>query len=364
MKRIWLFYPENDIALSHGASNFTAPPAAVQLRRSGAMLPLWLADEGDSVLCDGVNAQWFDTVTAQFGLRADVWQPSCQGVPTPWGWSWGARRLFVNAGFSADTLPSAEALEAIRQLAHRRTAIRVAHMVTEQTGIELACGAFEATTIEQVEQAAARWSDFVIKTPWSSSGRGVYFATSDHPGPALQPASGSIRRHGSVIVEEYMPDAHDFAMLYNCSDNAPAQFVGYSCFKTQGGRYVGNYVEPQSGIRARIEQLVDAAVLQQLQDAVAVALGDVCRGVYNGVAGVDFLIDGKGRVHLSEINFRYTMGFVAAALAPRVANSALFHIEKAGEAVVDPVVENGQLIKGTLALTPPGGDFDFLLTIQ
>jgi len=47
MKEIYLFNPEHDLALAHGAHNYTAPPFARRLRYDLRLLPAWLATAGD-----------------------------------------------------------------------------------------------------------------------------------------------------------------------------------------------------------------------------------------------------------------------------------------------------------------------------
>jgi len=50
MNRVFLFNPENDIALAAGRQNFTPPKAALQMALSGATLPWWLGDSDDYLL--------------------------------------------------------------------------------------------------------------------------------------------------------------------------------------------------------------------------------------------------------------------------------------------------------------------------
>ena len=43
MAKLHIFNPENDLALAANVARYTPPPAAVSLRLSGALLPLWWA---------------------------------------------------------------------------------------------------------------------------------------------------------------------------------------------------------------------------------------------------------------------------------------------------------------------------------
>ena len=50
MKEIYLFNPEHDLALAHGAHNYTAPPFARQLRHDLRLLPAWVAPAGSMTI--------------------------------------------------------------------------------------------------------------------------------------------------------------------------------------------------------------------------------------------------------------------------------------------------------------------------
>ena len=73
MPGLHLFFPENDLALAQDNASYTAPPAAVKLRRAGATLPLWYGDAGDYVIADGVNARWYNDVAGRFGLATKLY---------------------------------------------------------------------------------------------------------------------------------------------------------------------------------------------------------------------------------------------------------------------------------------------------
>ena len=95
MNRVFLFNPENDIALAAGRQNFTPPKAAVQMALSGATLPWWLGDSDDYLLLsDGdMRREWFAEVVERFGggPRPVV---SLNGLEVAELSPWGAQRLY------------------------------------------------------------------------------------------------------------------------------------------------------------------------------------------------------------------------------------------------------------------------------
>ncbi len=371
MNNVWYFYPENDIALAHNLANFTPPPAATALRLSGEILPLWLASEGDSVMCSGVNARWYDDIRNQFSLPAVVWDHAAAGQhPRPWGWSRAVREVFRNAGFPDTALPSDRALDRMRLLSHRRTALRLHAILAAKLQFPLwPCGT-EVSDSESLEKQLHSEPFSVLKAPWSSSGRGIHFCDASRLPQILKQAAGIIRRQGSVIVEPRARRITDFAMLYIYNDGR-ASFSGYSLFTTNdSGHYTSNIVDTPDAILARLSAVYPSEHLEALRDAVADALPAIIGEDYSGPIGIDMMIvespdGGAPLIHpVVEINLRYTMGFVAHALAGYVSAPATFTVCPAAQAPASsPTVTGGRLTAGVLHLTPPGGDFAFILQI-
>lgn len=54
MDILYVFNPENDLALASGLVNYTAPKNARKIRNDLQMLPLWIASEGDSLLVETI----------------------------------------------------------------------------------------------------------------------------------------------------------------------------------------------------------------------------------------------------------------------------------------------------------------------
>lgn len=352
--RLWLFNPENDIALAHGSARFTPPMAAVQLARSGATLPFWLADKGDRVLCRGVNDRWLADIQSRFGIEAEPWDGSTDLAPSPWGWSHAARQTFIEAGFDPSQLPSDNELDTLRRLSHRRTSALVANALQPLLPFAIWPAAREAFTTDDIAAAVAA-GPCVVKAPWSSSGRGIAFVDADTLPKQLSRFAGTIRRQGSVMVERQARRLLDFAMLFDYS-YGHCQFVGYSVFDTMTtGAYTGNYVEPQDRLLDRITAHVPAEHIVRLQTAMPQALAATLGTDYRGPVGVDMLVadtpDGPMLHAVVEVNLRYTMGRVAIALHQRTGRVGRFTITPG----------TASTTSSAICLTPPGADFAFTL---
>lgn len=365
MPRLWWFNPENDIALGRDIDNFTPPAAAQILSRAGALLPLWLGNDGDSVDCGGVNAAWYGRLVDLYDIGVRPWDHNPAGMqPHPWGWSRACRRHFFNEGFSTDCLPNDETLRRYRALSHRRTAAAVHTILAEQLPFDIWPHAVEVSDAIALEATVGK-GRAVIKAPWSSSGRGILFY--DHAGrdSIMHQAAGIIKNQGSVMVELAARRVADFAMLFDYADGK-ARYRGLSLFETSsGGRYSGNRVDSQANLERLISLNCDYDYLNALRAALPAALSSVIGHDYTGPLGIDMLIDESGMIHpVVEINFRYTMGFVALALSRHVAYPAIFsltrdHIDRS----LTPVVIDSRLVEGCEILTPPGSEAAFTLQI-
>ena len=369
-KKLWWFNPENDIALARNIASFTPPKAGVEMRRAGALLPMWLGGSGDMVDCEGVDEALLSRWQHDFRIEVEPWNHCTTELsPTPWGWSEAARKHFIDCGFNLDALPRGDVLDRMRMLSHRRTAARVARIVSEQADFALWPSAEEATDVEELRRLISRPGCWVVKSPWSSSGRGLLYADSGNIERVISSAAGTIRQQGSVMVEHAARRLLDFAMLFNAGDSG-VEFVGYSVFDADDrGAYQGNIVDNDDALKALITQYIPERQLDDVRTMLSSAIAQVIGNDYLGPIGVDMLIaDNNGENILDavvEINFRYTMGFVAHALARHVAKRGRFAcLHRPSTACADYELDDtGRITKGCLGLTQPGCNFDFVLEV-
>lgn len=298
--RLHLFNPENDLALAAGIANFTPPKSVVTFRTALAALPAWLADDGDNIIAPGLDPRWLESQGLNVGLEIE-------GTPAPWGWSQHAETLFRRVGCGGP-FPDTDR---IRQLSHRRTALRLHSLLRGKLPYDLPPAPMEIDDISLMPEG----NDWVIKSPWSCSGRGVVDCSSLSRENILRRAYDSIRSQGSVMVEPRLDKLRDFAMLYESTDNGVI-YKGLSLFFTAGQTsYGGNIIAPEDELAAQL----NAPYLPETAQAVAAALGEIIGPDYRGPLGVDMMLYGPDRFICPtvEVNLRTTMGFVALALGRR-----------------------------------------------
>lgn len=316
MAHIYLFNPENDMALAHGSAYFTPPSVALSLARAGCCIPFWWADEDDSVLIPSdFDNERIHKFIYDNGLKGSIYRKETSAVPTPWGWSKYSRRQYSSAGVEMFRMPSDRTLDIYREFSHRRSAIKLYSIIRDQIqDYPFHDTPKEVTDISEIP------SECFIKRPWSNSGRGVFDSRMLSRERILKLAADSVRSQGSVMVEPCLNKLLDFAMLFSCDHGV--KYQGLSVFyAASGGEYSYNVIAPQKRLKELINSaLNDNVILQRICDAVGHGLTHIVPPNYSGWVGVDMMVydNGSGKQLVApaiEINMRMTMGVVALMLS-------------------------------------------------
>lgn len=315
---VFIFNPDTEMALASGQASYT-PPAGIRSRITRlALLPALFAPEGSAIATDEPEAAPASLASEaeRRGMRiisfSDIRNTS--GEIRPWGWNRQLVSRLGRDGVDAGRLPSAAALDKLRELAHRRTASKVNAML----GCEAAAEFFDTVS---ALRAISVMGNAVVKSPWSSSGRGVIFSRLTPPGRLIDAVHGIIRRQGSVMVEAEAERVRDFASEWECSDGH-ASYVGFSAFATRdGGAYAGNMVDCEEVLRGQCPQFTPEVLERQ-----RMALDRLVAPYYSGPLGIDMLVDASERLHpCVEINLRTTMGHVALAVWRRTGRPSVLN---------------------------------------
>lgn len=176
MSVLYLFNPENDLALANGGKNYTPPPLARTIARDLSTLPLWYATEGENIICLP-SLGYGDSlipVLESLGKKCRVCSiaslPDDVSAYRPWGWSPEIVHRFLRHGADAELLPRAELLDLQRVWAHRIRTREVLSFLKSE-GVDVP---YEIPVSFRDE---GRVHDFVtthlramLKAPWSGSG--------------------------------------------------------------------------------------------------------------------------------------------------------------------------------------------------
>lgn len=304
MKKLYIFNPEHDLALATWSANYQAPESALFLASDLAMLPRCYA-EADAVVFNRGDLIPFDGEGDSFEMVE------------PWGWDSAVKRLLLVNGVSETILPNDEKLEKIRDLSHRRIATKAMDFLRADLGgrWELPMAAEELHSVEEVRNRCEKYGQTVLKAPWSSSGRGVYWTDVNFSPSVAGWIKRVIDKQGSIMAETALTRKVDFAMEFRIVDKK-TEFVGYSLFITEkSGLYRGNRLMSNDDILAELGKLIDIEEIDAARLSLTRFIDQNIAHTYYGYIGVDmFIYEDNGKVRLNpvvEINLRMTMGVVA-----------------------------------------------------
>lgn len=335
-----IFNPEHDIALACNKRRFTAPHAAQELRTSIGWIPALWASDGDMVLVDDV-AFAIKAAARCKEKKAEVLFVSdadIRGVHfdhiLPWGWDKALKTRLIDDGVPAEQMPSDNVMEHLRLLSSRvQTKNTLKHL---REGLASTCGeAFSTSDISLIEDSVTSGNHIVIKSPWSSSGRGVRYVEHSITPSVRGFLRNVIREQGEVMVEPYYNKVKDFGMEFESMADGSVVYRGLSLFLTHNGAYTGNLLAHEDEKAEMLSRYVEPQLIDEIKTRACRYFANMFKGIYQGPFGVDMMIVASGDegdgflLHpCVEINLRRTMGHVALALTPEVASPhRLMHID-------------------------------------
>lgn len=334
-KTLYIFNPENDMALAQGGKYYVAPPLPRTLASDLSLLPLWYGMPDAVVLSSSsVSPLWQEQLRNVLGIGA-VWQYIKNGQQVsdffpqmktccPWGWSFSIKTRLLSMGVSPDVLPDDTQIEILRQLSHRA----ITRQIIDQLHQRDICPEIEKPqqlyTISAVKDFVEKHRYTVLKAPWSSSGKGICWCRNSFDKIVENWSCGILSRQKSVIAECYYSKQIDFAMEFH-RKGKEISFAGYSCFNTDSrGAYHGNWLASDQTIELYLSSYVGIRPMLLLKSEMCHILEMLLvNSEYEGYLGVDMMIykneaDDSYLIHpCVELNLRMSMGMVARILFDR-----------------------------------------------
>lgn len=388
---LYFFNPTCEPAIANGSSFYTAPARLRKLEEDLSCLPVWLASEKDQVLVTGAVDVPFvnrmlelgfvlpEMVNLRQAFSDSNWLSQPKGGLRPWGWSPAVGKLFemvlpsCSEEFRISAVSSWQ--EGHRELYSRLTGIDLLKDILKKYSFSWLPAEFELAivchTIEQIQQKVSRHETAVVKSPWSSSGRGLLlFPNPDSRKKNEEVLSGMLKQQGFVSVEPWLNKVIDLSYQFY-SKNGIISYKGRTFFETDHkGRYLRNFLADEPVTSGEVSDFLkehDSRVISLLQTALSQS--NYAR-LYEGWIGVDSMVFRAASGELKfqpvvEINGRYTMGAVALKLHDKLvegskgyfriyfsAGTSFLKFARKQEAEKPLVLRDGKIESGFLALTP------------
>lgn len=320
-----IFNPEHDIALAADNIFWTAPHAGRQLRSDLGWLPALWAEDGDIVFVDDAQAAQnayrkfkHETKNITFINTKEAHKATNITEIQPWGWDKSIAYQLVRNGINKKLIPSDDDLNFYREISDRATSSLLLKALNEN--FEGVCGeSFVATSIEDVISKLNEQKKIVVKSPWSSSGRGVrYLELDGYNRSHLLWAEKVIRTQGHIMIEPYLNKVKDFGMEFSCLEDGSVRYDGLSLFSTSNGAYEGNILATEEEKRELLCPYINMSLLSDIQSFICEWIKNKLNGRYVGPLGVDMMVVSPTLLNpCVEINLRRTMGHVALAISPK-----------------------------------------------
>lgn len=370
MKKLYLFNPENDMALASASPYYMAPANIKKMASDLSALPAWYAPSGSEVLlADERQKEWLEK-ECRFPLPVG-WQTALAPYYIkvyPWGWNPSLLRRLAEAGFPSEAMLSEEQMRQVRSLSGRQTAVallprlRIGQTVGES---------FVLDSLEKMQDFLAKDAELLLKSPWSGSGKGIQKVRGELDASAYGWAKRVINSQGCIIAEPFYQRVVDFAMEF-LADKEGVSFVGYSLFETDvRGIYKENRLLSNEAIEAHLASYVSKDLLHEIRERCRKELADLLKGDYEGYLGVDMMVCRDGENYLLhpcvEINLRMNMGVVSRLLYDNYicegaeGSYVIEYFSEAGKALrfhetmkreYPLLLENERIRSGYLSLTP------------
>lgn len=256
----------------------------------------------------------------------------------PWGWSRATKQYYLHHGVEADALPSDEWIDEVRRLSSREYACDYIQSLLHEINDSRLLGK-EMTFCQEMPQTVPPYTS-IYKSPWSSSGRGV-FVSDAFDEKCQKRLTGYLSSQGGFAMDKFHKNkALDFAMEFFVKDDS-VDFLGYSVFyAAENGAYGYNIVESQEQLVQRID--TDSTLLHALIDYHKTHL---VLTAYRGPVGIDMLKTSDGNIHpCIEINLRMNMGILAILLEKQGYSTGFHHLTEPREHGFEAIVDEGKLM--------------------
>ena len=403
---IFFFNPTCESAIANGSPYYTPPARLRQFESDLGYLPAWLGEEKDWILVQGEIDEVYIKKMRQLGFRLpkivhlgqahadEDWINRPKGRLRPWGWNPAVyhlfRNLLPNCAEAFRQSPVANWKPEHKELYSRLTALKSLKNLLESyqydwlpdsSDLPVVCFSLESVH-EQIDRlldhSPSSGIKAVVKTPWSSSGRGLLlFPNPDSIKKNDEVLSGMLRQQGFVTVEPWHDKITDISYQFEASAGRIV-YKGRTFLENDPkGRYVRNYLKED------VEIQQDVRIFLEAHDAEVVAiLGESLSQSnyathYEGWIGVDTILyrdeNNVLKFHpMLEINGRFTMGAIALKMRNYLAEGSSGFLEifysKTGnfqsfcrkkELEKPLMMKDHKILSGFLPLTPPSPNHHF-----
>ena len=327
MRSCYFFNPENDLALANASSFFQPSKRILKFSEDLSMLPIWYAPNGSWVIsrskvCEDWNLELFSRLgisSSWISLEEYNHSSIQEDLLFPWGWNpslvhwWNSLNHDIDIDFKL-----------LRESSSRAFTIDILSSLASDN--LLSSSLFipkKLYTDSDIEKFKSSHDLFVLKAPWSGSGKGLFWSNGLWREKLSEWSRNVFSSQGYLIGEVVYEKQVDFAMEFRCKDGE-VQFIGYSLFHTDKfGHYNHNFLTTDERIEHYlISKLQNPELLLRTKEKLKLFIKSNLASFYNCYLGIDMMLFGENsqmcQLHpCVEVNLRMNMGIVSRILYNR-----------------------------------------------
>ena len=329
---IHYFNPGHETAVLNASKHYHPPAHVAKMQSDLASLPIWYASDGDYVLINDVitgltRNPLIDNISFQ-EISHQALNDKCfqQSKVDLWGISPQSIHLFekLNEQYGL-SLVVPQWKEEFRFLGSRFASQKIlSKLMGCIPEIEKVILPQFFSNIEDIEkQILCHQEKLLIKSPYSSSGRGLIWLPSGKLAQSeRQILSGMIKKQDQVSIEKVLDKFLDFSMQCEITKQSETQFIGYSIFQTNSkGAYEKSKLDKQDNFIKLITSFIEPDLLTKTRIVLSEILQEMYSPHYTGIIGIDMMIYKSGDIYYLhpcvEINMRKNMGYLAIRLTEK-----------------------------------------------
>lgn len=394
---IYIFNSTCEMAVANGVFSYMPPKRFREMEQSLETLPSFFAQDKDIVIVSNpINEEWINKMQ-ECGFRIPIFatmesiQNTDIGFLRPWGWSPAQHHFFKNLKKKCSktfiNTVNSEWSESYQELYSRITAREILKYLLQDNPLEIFPKIEEIPTvcesIEEVKKLVANSERILLKSPWSSSGRGLYLLEEKLVTKVNEQwISGVLNNQKYVMAEIWKNKICDFSFQYYLDEKSEVHSVGITSFLTDTkGNYIGTNLCFSSiyDNNNYLKNFLNIDIINQLDNKIksAIKLSKISTSYY-GFFGVDCMVyEENGNYKIQpcvEINLRYNMGLLSLKIKEQLHNNCFGHVStiyvrdiskflKEMSSRFPAIIMNNKLQKGFLPITNPSKNSSFITFI-
>lgn len=343
---IYYYNPTSDLAIINGTISYM-PPTRLQLfEQDLSLLPSLLLKENDFIVSNKQPSQQFLDIAGILNIPSfhTLHKYELRHINSqfnwikPWSWSPHTHHLFKSikeqCSIQFQESPNYAWISDHKNIFSRKTSVQLLLNLSTNTAntsiIEIPQIPKVVDNIIDLNKTIRFFNNrIVIKAPWSSSGRGIYFYDSKSK-LNIDWIKGILKRQGYLIVEPLLERLSDLSFQFNLNPDDSIDFLGNCVFINDNkGHFVGSYIEsiPQDLMKYVNKQWFEEAI-EEISTLLKESIQNLnIHKYYTGAMGVDCILfkTNKDEIKIHpciEINLRYTMGFYTLSIRDKIHSEA------------------------------------------